>query len=897
MAIMRNRKSATSAELKKFTLIRDIIIIFICVLGMGVSLWFFSRNILNSKEQPDEKPIGTVYWVNNNVKRLSAGRLQWEKLERNSQIFDRDMISSAAFSDAKISFVNGEILELSGNTSIGIKYLNQEIPSIDLMEGEIEIQSSQFNLAVIAAISETEGIYRTKVSVKKYTVNLDPRTGAGIKAFDDMIMKVYQGSGTLSSAGKFYNIAAGETLKADINGNISSNSQVVMFSPRNGTRIFHTSQIREAVKFEWRKTGDRSDSTVILEISETSNFSRLIGSWNWENADSAVIQLSPGTYYWKLFTRSSPENFDSGRLDIVQSNASRALYPANGSSISLQPGKREMHFSWIVPEEAEAVLLEAADNPEMTRPRLFQLIRRTKNGRGTYKSAELGTGKWYWRIQPVFHKRIWEGAEYSAVNSFVISEAAEQPVDRNKSASSAMENNPSGGTAPRNIFPPDNFTIEANRTPDLLFTWKSPFPQGNRFQIAEHPDFTGSIVLNEEVSGSNFQCRRLKPGTYYWRLAANAAADTAENSSRPSRLVVIPSLPGPNLRTPAESEKLRIQEGIPVRFSWEQPEYANDYNFGIYIEGREQPLREVSSIHNNSVMVYFDSKTAGRFRWTVQGFTAATETASRRIGLISQGYFSVNLDSRMAQGDQISWTIPRISNMQSFMGEVVSPIRLIYPVSGVNIPGVQALRAPLQALWSSSEPLRNIKLIVSRTTDPLSDPRAIVKYTSGTSTEFPSLGEGIWYWIIQADTYELHGTTPGDPFWLNVLPIPQLPVPGIIQPAGDSVIDLEQLMKDRNIIFKWDTVNGANSYILSLYRDNTSPALIFTSLPQTNTSFTFDNLTLLNGGNYLWQVEAIYRSESGVIEQRGAIVQNSFTIEIQHSSDFQTHTTGTLYGQ
>ena len=879
------KKALKPHEYKYTTPLRNIVIIIICVLGMGVGLWFFWRDIVASNQARNEKPAGVVFWVNNSVKQHSVQRLQWTRLERNSSVYNGDIISSAAFSDVKINFANGEILELSENTSVSIRYRNGEIPSIVLLEGEIEVQSSQLNMTVYITGEDTgQANY-------KHTINLDPRTNMGIKSSGNLVMKVYQGSGTVTSAGKYYNIAAGETLKSDRENVFSPASDVIMLSPRNGTRILRTSREKEAVNFQWRNTNAQNDSGVIMEISERRDFSDLAGRWYWENVNSSEIEFPPGTYYWKLFNPASSENFDSGRLDIIYTTASRALFPADNSVVSYLPGKRDLRFSWTVPEEAEAVLLEVADNSEMNRPYLRQLVKRTKNGRGTYRSSELGAGQWYWRVYPVFPGRS-EGyipvENPSPASMFILSESAQQPESNNRSGTPHLE----PGNIPRHIFPPDDYTLEANRTPDLLFSWRSPVSRSNRFQIARIPDFSSSVILDVEVIGTNFQCPLLKPGYYYWRLIGAGP----ENSSHPSRLVVIPSLPGPRIETPAANEVLRVTEGVPIRFGWEQVNYANYFKFNLYLAGRDQPLREVSFISNNSVMVYFDPRTTGRFYWTVQGFITPTEIATGRNGLISQSYFYINPDSFSAQGDQVSWTVPRIANMQSYSGEVESPIKLISPASGINIPGMQALRYPLQARWSSDEPIQNIQLIVSRTTDPLSDPRAIVKSVRGTSAEFPPLGEGIWYWIIRADTYESRGATPGDPFWLNVLAIPQLPAPKSIQPLDQSIVDLEQLTRDRNITFLWDKVDGANAYIFSFFLDGPTPVLIFTEPPQTELSYVFENLSILNDGNYLWQVEAVNSNINGDIDQRGSTVQHPFTIEIQRSSNIQTRRQGTTYG-
>ena len=871
--------------------LRDIIIIFICIFGTAVSLWFFIRDTSKNRQQLIESPVGTVYWVSDTAKRLSANLHQWERLERNSPIYNGDTISSAAFSDVKISFTNGETLELSENTSVRIRYLSGEIPSIDLLEGEIDVQSSHLNLIIFVAANNTEGTRETSPANSQYRVSLDSRTIANIKTFDRLTAKVYQGSGTVTSRSRYFNIGEGETVKADDEGLFVPASRIIMLSPRNGNRILRTERGTGPVKFEWQKTRDNNDSEIILEISAARDFSRNVEKWVMQNTSSSEIKLSEGIYYWKLYTPSHQKDFDSGRLDIIYSPASRALFPANGSVISLLPGMRDLRFSFSVPEEAESVLLEVADNPEMNRPRLRQLVRRTRYGRGIFKSSELVTGQWYWRIHPVFPRQAnsntIQAESPSAINSFTIVEG--QPVSRTRITVPVA----GAGTVHRNIFPPDNHILEASRTPDLLFTWKVPGSHKSRFQIATNLDFADSVIIDEEVSGMNYRGPMLKPGSYYWRVTG----DAAEHSSIPSRLVIIPNLQGPRLISPAENQVLRAAEGVPIRFNWDRVAYANYYTFSLYLAGRELPMREVSSIHNNSVVVYFDARTSGRFIWTVRGFSTPTESTTGRIGLVSQGYFDINPDPGVVQGDQVSWTIPRIANIETYYGEVDSPIKLISPASGTNISGVQALRFPIEAWWASDLPLRNVQLFVSTTPDPSSDPGAYVRDAGGSSVVFPSLGEGIWYWTIRADTDEWQGVTPGNPFWFNVLSIPQFPPPTAIKPADESVIDLNQLTRDRNITFNWDAVDNANAYIFSLYVERNAPVLLYSTPPQTELSFVFDNLPILENGNYFWQVEAVYRNLSGAIEQRGVTVPHSFRIEIQRSSEFQTHSLGVTYGQ
>ena len=894
------------------SLLFNIAIAFICILGIGASLLLFRRDMNRTNEQLDEKAAGTVYWVGNSAKRLSSRNQALQKLERNSPVYDGDIISSAASSEVKIRFSNGETLELFENTSVFIKSPGGELSGFEMHRGEIQIQSDRLSLVVTlanAAATSTAAAHNLRV-------NLEPYTSANIRASDDIAFKFFQGSGTVNSGAESRPTEAGNILKIGSDGRFMADQPVVMLSPRNNARILRSSPGKGPVKFQWQKAQSHANASVLLELSKTRDFTDFIGSWYSDYSDSMEIYLSEGLYHWKAFLLPSGEEMDSGRFDIVSVTGPRAILPSNGSVETYYDGKQELRFTWAVPEETEAVLLEVASNAEMSRPRLRQLIKRTESGYGSFVSSGLEAGKWYWRVHPVYlgelseeesgssstgsgqgfwrlrsvNASIMADNDPSPVNSFTVVEAA-APAGDTRPDLSELQAEP--GNLPRLLFPGDNYSLESSRTPDLFFSWKNPVSYTARLQISGRSDFS-SLIADEEVLGSGVQGPFLKPGTYYWRITGPGG------SSSPTRLVVEPALHAPKLDSPANNERLRIEEGnSSVRFTWERMNYANYYEYNIFQEGRDTPLGEISSLQNNMVVVYFDPRTQGRFYWTVQGFSVPSEISSGRKGLIAESRFSISPPA--GQTGQVAWTNPRITNMQTIEGTVQAPITLLFPVSGANVPGIQALRSPLEARWSTQESLTNVQLLVSRSTDPLTDPKAIVKDAGSSSASFPSLSEGLWYWIIRGDTQDARGATSANPFWFTVLPIPLLTAPSPIRPEEQSVINLVQLTRDRSIVFSWDTVADANAYIFSLFRSGAAetdpPALLITSAPEDVFTYVLNDLTILNHGNYLWQVEAIHRNDMGTIDQRGRIEQHNFSIDIQRSTDLQTQRQGTMYGQ
>ena len=899
------------------SLIRSLLFILVCVLGMGLSLWFFRLDLDLSQQQLVEEPIGTVYWVERTAQRLSAGHVQWERMERFAPVYNGDLISTAPFSELKINFINNETLECSENSVIRIHYKIDEIPQFEILKGDIKVYSSRYGLTV----NILENMLTAQTNILK--TELAPNTSAGINVQEDLTLRIFQGSGVLSYGGEFRNLTAGQAVRTGKSSFQPAELAVMMLSPRDGTSILRTTPEEQFVKFQWQgadTSGNQdSENGIRLEIYPASDTDNPAADWYGRNTDSTEIALAEGFYIWNLYRGETYEILDSGKLDIINITRPLALSPADGSAETILAGKQNLNFYWAMPEEAEAVLLEVADNPEMNQPRIRQLINGIGGTFGSHIASEIGPGKWYWRVHPIYPGGVSGGDNIlsqmtgnhgfwrirpantdvmaddrpSPVNSFTVTEAAASPA---RTLVSLIANTVAG-YSPQITFPADSYTLETDRTPDLLFIWKNPVLFNARFQIAERSDFAGSLIMDEQVFGSSIRGIFLEAGSYYWRVIGSGPGGRGE--SRPVRLVVEPSLKAPVLVSPADEESILIETGRTLSFSWQKPFYADYYMYRLFLEGRSAPLTEINFLENTSIQVTFDPNTSGNFLWTVQGFTSATESTTVRSGLISTGRFTINPRTALVENGNVVWSVPRIENIEIRQGEVQAPITLLSPVSGSSIPGMEALRSPPYARWTTLEPIRNAQLLISSTTNPSGDSGVIkVDASAGSGfVRFPSLEAGIWYWIIQGDTIDMRGAVPGSISWFRVLPIPQLPAPLPILPEINSVIGIEQLTRDRNITFIWAEVEQANAYVFSLFLDGTTPVRLVNTNPQTASSYIFDDLVRLGEGNYYWQVEAVFRNENGVLEQRGIIENHAFSIQIERSTGLQTQSQGTLWGQ
>jgi hypothetical protein len=121
-----------------------------------------------------------------------------------------------------------------------------------------------------------------------------------------------------------------------------------------------------------------------------------------------------------------------------------------------------------------------------------------------------------------------------------------------------------------------------------------------------------------------------------------------------------------------------------------------------------------------------------------------------------------------------------------------------------------------------------------------------------------------------------------------------LPAPRNLRPAAGYTLTEEIILQDRRIVFSWDRVSGATGYTFILYqveRGTNREILRQTALRVP--SYTLTNLTLLDAGEFVWQVEA----ESGNVEQESEAATNWFRVNLGEIRAPESRESGVLFGR
>jgi hypothetical protein len=194
----------------------------------------------------------------------------------------------------------------------------------------------------------------------------------------------------------------------------------------------------------------------------------------------------------------------------------------------------------------------------------------------------------------------------------------------------------------------------------------------------------------------------------------------------------------------------------------------------------------------------------------------------------------------------------------------------------------------------------------------------IDEIAAGESFRGRPLDDGTWYWRITAQAGGVSMRTAGRSFRVvppaaavppdepppprpsppaAVAPAPLLPEALGRLPENGYIIGPAQLRESRIITFAWDPVPGADAYIFTLYKAEAGGRRLIQRWASVRNTRPLYDLSLLENGSFIWQVEAVGQEADGSVKQHGTAGENSFTVDIPVLRRNTANSPGILYGR
>ena len=468
----------------KFRVI-DLLIILLCLGGACASGTAFWMEYNRTLQKLNEDPIGTIIFKKRVAERKFIDRLVWDRLKHASPVYNGDTIRTVDQSEAHITF-RDEVtyLNLDANTLIQIFWDDQTGAKIDFSGGNLEVISSSKGVVISSGSSEIriEG---------QASLNKDDE-GLGIS--------VLEGQANFDGT----TVETGDILAVDAHGAVNTNPMIAMTSFGSSARVLGAAGSSTPVTFSWNTSNFNPDTHVIVEVARDRSFGNIAGSRDVTGSSSVSIPLDNGNYFWRAYpaaggsTAPVNQSYPSGTLEVIPIYPIALVTPGNGTEFTTTTDTA-VAFSWSSAEGATGYLLEVSSNSNMSSPAVTRRVEGT-----AVTQTDLGPGRWYWRVSPVFPAWIKGAASPSVVSGFSI-----------------VRGNPTL-EAPVLTYPQQNGNIFAEATGHRLLWINDSAASSWLVEVADNSRMANPAV-NQSVSHNYYTLpdSMIQEGkTWYWRVSA-----------------------------------------------------------------------------------------------------------------------------------------------------------------------------------------------------------------------------------------------------------------------------------------------------------------------------------------------------------------------------------------
>ncbi|MDR1180007.1 MAG: FecR family protein [Spirochaetales bacterium] len=539
------QKNKNLKLLNRFSIFFDILVVLVCTAAAALCIYYFRLDFYQTLSRQNEEPVGTITYKYKAVQRRFVDRLLWDRLRRETMVYNGDFIRTEDLSEATVSFFGGGIVDLAENSLIQI-FAQQSVPRLDVTSGGVSVDARNSDFVVSSGGNTVTVEFGGVVST---------RTDSGGK----MDLWVSEGRATVSTQEGVHEAGAGSAISLNQSGGVETVPMTAVLSPRPNARLISQLESGLSVDFVFNPVHYTEEHTR-LEISASRNFEEKILSRDLQD-NRTTVRLDPGVWWWRAYpaksgqaTASAPDVASTpdtasaalGKITILYIPPPALLTPADRQVFVFRTEYPDIHYRWNGGENAARYyLLEVADNPALENP-VFQI-----RLQGTSAlNSQLGPGQWYWRVSPDFSAEYEGSPQPSSVFSFIIEQRSEFP-------------------APALISPAAQSIISIARSrDDAWFSWKSPAEmESYTLRISRNQDLSAPI-LNRTVRNSYFiygaQETLLEEGRYYWGVFGTSAAE----DSLPSPVWSFDATPALSALFPPDNYTLRDTGVSNMRFSW-----------------------------------------------------------------------------------------------------------------------------------------------------------------------------------------------------------------------------------------------------------------------------------------------------------------------------------------
>ncbi len=923
------------AKKRKSTILIDIIIIIVCLIGAYFSIKQFFLEINKTLEKENEQPIATITFKQNTAQRKLSDRVLWDRLQQESPIYNGDIIRTSELSEATITFIDNNQIDLYDQTLAQVFFDEEKGTLVDFSGGSIALSSDNSEKGITLVSGDTTVEISTGTNI---TATMAPVTDASDtkSTNSSLAVQVESGKANLIVKGQeelapqSVTLTKGTALEIFPDGNIQE-PQITVQYPENNARYLHQTTDTIPVTFEW--TNNQEDTSLELQLSQKNDFSIIDKRIDISEINKTNVDMQDGNWYWQIIDNSN-NKLAFGKFKVLNAFTPYAITPINEDIFHYRTQIPSIRFLWADNGITSEWRFEIADNKDIKNPIIVQ-----NTSQPSSIVSTLGSGTWYWRITPIYSKSMIALENFvQPINSFTIQQKEE--------------------LEPAILTSPANKQL-VNLKKEQKFTWQ--FDRDAEYYtifISENKDLSNPLIKESIKSNYFTTFAVLNPGTWYWAITKTDSEGNISKISDTKSFLALNGVLEHYLTTPENAYFISESKNSDLEFNWNSNipyesklQISKDKSFinllhsvestshtvkdleipagtcywrvitenkehDIYYETQPNILfidfeindPTIKSPINNYKQVFEPDTPALFISWdTVKNadyyefklyHKSNYKTPVYQDLFLSQSNIRLNMKSRergnyfytvravsesTASGNIVKSNITR----RDFSTRDLLYIQLEKPYSGIEINGLDGLLNPMSVEWSSKEKVAKSEFILSK------DGEIVMQIQNPENTiKLPQMKAGTWQWTINGTNTE--GYDIGSPRKNTIIvnKIPLLSATKNTIPKQDTVFDMNYFISNDSIEFDWDEVPTAEEYIFTL-KDSSNKILIKKEFTDT-TSFVFSNIELLDRGVFKWEVEAIRYLPN--YEQRGVISTQTFIIDLPSIEKAENITSGDLYG-
>lgn len=313
------------------------VLLMFCFMGAVISGYLFYRSFYRIATS-NAKPIALITNKYRTAQRKFIGSMAWDRIEKNSAIYNGDTIHTGELSELTVRFSDGNIIVLSDNSMVQV-FLNEK--------GEVGANLSKGS----AKVDASEGANGFKLGSGDVSVTVQSgSTVSATTAENDSdsapLLQVVKGNVSVEAAdGEKKELEAGDALLSG-----GDTPSIIMLYPMANDKLVYYDEGEYMADFKWICD---TPIAVTLEVSEDKEYKRVIRRIE-TDTNEAQIRLPPARYYWRV--KNGINTLANGKMTIIQSLPPKAASPLDGYLYTYRKKMPDVRLVWT--ESCEAVEYE-----------------------------------------------------------------------------------------------------------------------------------------------------------------------------------------------------------------------------------------------------------------------------------------------------------------------------------------------------------------------------------------------------------------------------------------------------------------------------------------------------------------------------------------------------------